>query len=354
MKPLPPMNPSSSRVHFETKPTRQRRGKKSYSNSSVPKFQKKLVVFKYMSDHPNSFTRKDSYILLRGLLPEISINAKECEIRSDIISLLHNCQEFDLHTITEKDFEFIDVTGKHCVVPVCSDGQVFNGRSVKQMAGTGAVYIRLLKNLPSRNLIEISDDSDFEVHCKIEKHDTDSDSSFELPPVEFCSSKNVSAASNEYFPVNCSTLGTSSAYSAVSAITCLPIAYSQVHSTPSPVYSNTRSPVRSTTCSPIRSTTRSPVRSATRSPVRSITFSPVRSTTFSPVRSTTLLPIRSTTRSPVRSTTRSPVRSATRSPVRSITFSPVRSTTRSPIRSTTLLPIRSTTRSPVRSTTRSP
>ena len=107
-----------------------------------------------MSNNPSSFTRKDSYILLRGLLPEISINAKEYEIRSDIISL-YNCQEFDLHYITEKDFQFIDCTGKHCVVPVCSEGQVFNGRSIKQMAGTGAVYIRLFKDLPSRNLIEI-------------------------------------------------------------------------------------------------------------------------------------------------------------------------------------------------------
>ena len=32
---------------------------------------------------------------------------------------------------------------------------------MKQMAGTGAVYIRLLKDLPSHNMIEISDDSDF-------------------------------------------------------------------------------------------------------------------------------------------------------------------------------------------------
>ena len=97
MKPLPPMNPSNSRVHFE-KPTRQRKGKKSYSNFSVAKFQKKPVVFKYMSDHPSSFTIKDSYILLRGLLPEISINAKEYEIRSDIISL-HNVRNL-IYTIS--------------------------------------------------------------------------------------------------------------------------------------------------------------------------------------------------------------------------------------------------------------
>ena len=211
------------------------------------------------------------------------------------------------------------------------------------MAGTGAVYIRLLKDLPSRNMIEISDDSDFEVHSKVEKPcDTDSDSSFELPPVVFRSLENVSACSNELFPVvpqnvvhstpnsNCPILDTlSSTHSAVSCSTTRsPVhIYSPIRSTNTdlPIHSTTHShsTVRSTTLSPVRSTTCSPVHSTTHSPVCSTTYSPA---TCSPVRSTTHLPVRSTTHSPVRSTTRSPVRSTTCSPVRSTTRSPVHST----------------------------
>ena len=56
------------------------------------------------------------------------------------------------------------------------------GKSIKQLAGIGAVYIRLTKKIPSRVLL-ISDDSDFEPsRANIRKPGSDSDSSFELPP----------------------------------------------------------------------------------------------------------------------------------------------------------------------------
>ena len=146
----------------------------------VSTFCKKLVAFKYMGcDRPMSFTRKDSSILVRGLLPDISLEATEEEIRSDIISVLHSSKEFDLTTVEMNDFEFIDVNGKHCVVPIYRDGQKFNGRSIKQIAGAGAVYIRLLKKLS-----KISDNSDFEVSTKSDKV-YDSDSDFEFPSFNF-------------------------------------------------------------------------------------------------------------------------------------------------------------------------
>ena len=100
-----------------------------------------------------------------------------------------------------------------------------------------------MKDLPSRNLIEISDDSDFEVHCKVEKlHDTDSDSSFELPPVvppRICQLLQMNIFQSIVLTLRTSS-SSSSAYS-VSAITHIPNAYSQVHSTRSPVRSTTRS-----------------------------------------------------------------------------------------------------------------
>ena len=44
-------------------------------------------------DPPKSFNRKDSLILMRGLLPEINIESEELEIRRKILATLHNnCQ----------------------------------------------------------------------------------------------------------------------------------------------------------------------------------------------------------------------------------------------------------------------
>ena len=188
MKPLPAsVSPCSSRslslVESRSWQKSKRRSGSKVGATKQPKvstFCKKLVAFKYMGcDRPMSFTRKDSSILVRGLLPDISLEATEEEIRSDIISVLHSSKEFDLTTVEMNDFEFIDVNGKHCVVPIYRDGQKFNGRSIKQIAGAGAVYIRLLKKLS-----KISDNSDFEVSTKSDKV-YDSDSDFEFPSFNF-------------------------------------------------------------------------------------------------------------------------------------------------------------------------
>ena len=138
-------------------------------------------------------------------------------------------------------------------------------------------------------------------------------SSFELPLVVFRSLENVSAFSNELFPIvpqtvlhdtpnsNCPIYTLSSCtHSAVSCSTncsCSPVhIYSHIHSTNtdlpihctihshSTVHSTTHSPVRSTTCSPVCSTTHSPVCSTTYSPA---TRSPVYSNSHSPVCFTT-------------------------------------------------------------------
>ena len=61
------------------------------------------------------------------------------------------------------------------------DNHQFTGKSIKQLAGVGAVYIRLTKKIPS-HVVFISDDSDFEPLTKIRCVHSDSDSSFELPP----------------------------------------------------------------------------------------------------------------------------------------------------------------------------
>ena len=54
-------------------------------------FQKKLCVFKYMgSNAPNNFTRLDKDIVMRGLLPQILVSAKEADLRNEICEVMNN------------------------------------------------------------------------------------------------------------------------------------------------------------------------------------------------------------------------------------------------------------------------
>lgn len=71
---------------------RKRRATKSTRGKEAKRvmFQKKLVVFQYMGENlPQSFTRKESFILFRALLPEIPIDSEE-KMREIIISVIHS------------------------------------------------------------------------------------------------------------------------------------------------------------------------------------------------------------------------------------------------------------------------
>ena len=125
-------------------------------------FSKKLFVFQCM-DGPGgtgsrSFTRRDKDIIACGFVSDISVDATEEQVRDEIHAVLLNS---DLpNSIGPRDFEFIDVNGKVTFVPSIKEGFEFNGRIVKQLAGAGSLYIRLLWKLqPS---VIISDSSDEE------------------------------------------------------------------------------------------------------------------------------------------------------------------------------------------------
>ena len=53
-----------------------------------------LIVLKYMGEEaPKEFTLKDSSVVLRGLLPEIDVQASELEVCSEISSVIVNFGE---------------------------------------------------------------------------------------------------------------------------------------------------------------------------------------------------------------------------------------------------------------------
>ena len=97
-----------------------------------------------MHGAPKSFTRKDKDIIARGFVSDICVNATEEEVREEICAVLVNSELPQL--VTPNTFEFIDVNGKIAFVPSIKEGFEFNGRIVKQLAGVGSLYIRLLQN----------------------------------------------------------------------------------------------------------------------------------------------------------------------------------------------------------------
>ena len=70
----------------------KRSSKKSKGSNTKAKkeetFQKKLVVFRFMGQNMPVFTRNDSNIVARGLLPEIPLIASEEDVRKEITSAL--------------------------------------------------------------------------------------------------------------------------------------------------------------------------------------------------------------------------------------------------------------------------
>ena len=139
------------RIPVENRRLRRRQSSKLMSlgaNSTAPRqtasFSKKLFVFRYMHGAPKSFTRKDKDIIARGFVSDICVNATEQEVREEICAVLVNSELPQL--VTPNAFEFIDVNGKIAFVPSIKEGFEFNGRIVKQLAGAGSLYIRLLQN----------------------------------------------------------------------------------------------------------------------------------------------------------------------------------------------------------------
>ena len=111
---------------------------------SAATFQKKLYVFQNMGpDAPDKFTRSDKNICLNGLLPPISVEASESEIREEICALIHSGYCSTHMEISPTDFEFINMSGKQASVACCKENFEWNGRAVRELSGSGSIYVRL-------------------------------------------------------------------------------------------------------------------------------------------------------------------------------------------------------------------
>lgn len=105
------------------------------------KFQKKLVVIRHMGAHPpTTFTIKEDLILIRGILPELEYTSSERHIRNTIADTINGYTESD---ISLDSFEFLEAAGKRLCVPAKSPELQWTGRALKELAGSGSIYVRL-------------------------------------------------------------------------------------------------------------------------------------------------------------------------------------------------------------------
>ena len=107
-------------------------------------FQKKLVVIKPMEQPSTTFTIKENLIFLRGMLPEMDYTTNEQTIRRIITSILNESVDVTTNTIGPYDFEFLEANGKKLRVLAKSSDLKWTGRAIKELAGSGCVYIRLV------------------------------------------------------------------------------------------------------------------------------------------------------------------------------------------------------------------
>lgn len=118
--------------------TTSRKGRKP-----AVKFQKKLVVIDYMGPKaPRSFGLKESYVLMRGMLPEIEVCAGEEEVRETIMHTMKDSEK-SLAAFDHSQFQLMEANGKTLCVPAQHAGFEWTGRAVKELSGSGAVYVRL-------------------------------------------------------------------------------------------------------------------------------------------------------------------------------------------------------------------
>lgn len=159
LSPLPRAHGSSSSASGSTRPhllerRPKRKGKskladEKYSTGPVPKskgkgtFQKKFVLVDYMGeDPPRKFALKESYVVMRGILPELQFCAEESVVRRCVVEAIKH-SERSLADLAPNEFEFLEACGKSLCVPACNPGFMWTGRAVKELAGTGAIYLRL-------------------------------------------------------------------------------------------------------------------------------------------------------------------------------------------------------------------
>lgn len=139
LSPLPLQSRFSTSSMLERRPKHKGKSKLAQEKYGISpkgrrpsvKFQKKLVVIDYMgSKAPRNFDLKEVYVLMRGMLPEISVEADEKAVREVIINTIRDSEK-TLNDISWNDFEYLEASGKCLCVPAHQSNFEWTGRAIK-------------------------------------------------------------------------------------------------------------------------------------------------------------------------------------------------------------------------------
>ena len=170
LSPLPRASGGSSSAGpslLERRPKRKAKGKlaaEKYAPTPVSRgrgtsFQKKFVLIDYMGpDAPRKFALKESYVVMRGILPEVLVSAEESVVRRCLTEAVKHSDR-TLSNLEPSQFEFLEACGKCLCTPGHNPGFMWTGRAVKELAGTGAIYLRLTVEREEESLTSDSDQS---------------------------------------------------------------------------------------------------------------------------------------------------------------------------------------------------
>lgn len=177
LQPLPSLGSNNSLLQLTYPSAVERRpylgkgkGKARYVHTKYtqqkkkPRFHKKIVVIRYMGPKaPSTFTIKERFVFLQGMLPEIGYEYSEKQIRKSISDTI-NASELVLVAVEPNDFEFLEAFGKQLCVPAQAPELEWTGRALKQLAGSGCVYVRLIYEISVAES-ENSDSIDSAIAC---------------------------------------------------------------------------------------------------------------------------------------------------------------------------------------------
>lgn len=60
--------------------------------------------------------------------------------------------------ISPTDFEFINMSGKQASIAYCKDNFEWDGRAIKELSGSGSVYVHLTKCTDFEEVLTVSSD----------------------------------------------------------------------------------------------------------------------------------------------------------------------------------------------------
>ena len=141
-------------VQIERKPKRKSKLKIVEEIHHMPKrcllqhfFKKKIVVLSTWDPVYQKYSAALKKHVWLDYCHQFPLKLPKRQFRKKFVRLFIPAAPLSFYSSIEpEDFEFMSMNGKHAAIPQCKNEFKWNGRSVKELAGSGSIYIRLIKD----------------------------------------------------------------------------------------------------------------------------------------------------------------------------------------------------------------